>query len=99
MKHSLSRLAAGLAAMMPSLAFAETAVPQHTNVNAIVMFLVFVAMSLGITYWAAGRTKSTSDFLAAGGSISGFKNGLAITGDWASSAALMGIAALIYTTE
>lgn len=66
------------------------------NVTAITMFLIFVAISLVITYWAAMRTKSTSDFLAAGGRISGFQNGLAITGDWCSSAALMGIAALIY---
>ncbi len=98
MKKSSARMAAVLAALMPGLAFAQAAVSPPTNVNAIMMFLVFVAMSLGITYWAAGRTKSTKDFLAAGGSISGFKNGLAITGDWASSAALMGIAALIYTT-
>jgi cation/acetate symporter len=72
--------------------------PSELNVIAISMFLVFVVVSLGITAWAAMRTKNTSDFLAAGGRISGFQNGLAITGDWCSSAALMGIAALIYTT-
>ncbi len=93
----LFRFAALLPVTIPGFALAADTAPK-TNTNAIVMFLVFVALSLFITYWAAGRTKSTQDFLAAGGSISGFKNGLAITGDWASSAALMGIAALIYTT-
>jgi len=68
------------------------------NYIAIGMFLIFVVISLGITFWAARRTRSASDFLAAGGRISGFQNGLAITGDWCSSAALMGIAALIYST-
>lgn len=72
--------------------------PSKVNGKAISMFFVFVLISLGITWWAAGRTKSTSDFYTAGGNISGFQNGLAITGDWCSSAALMGIAALIYTS-
>ncbi|HMM75994.1 MAG TPA: cation acetate symporter [Gammaproteobacteria bacterium] len=67
------------------------------NVNAIGMFFVFVLTSLCITYWAAGRVKSSSDFYVAGGRIGGFRNGLAITGDWCSSAALMGIAGLVYT--
>lgn len=80
-------------------AFADAAgAMAGVNMNAIGMFFVFVIISLGITWWAAGRTKSTSDFYTAGGQISGFQNGLAITGDWCSSAALMGIAALIYST-
>jgi len=98
MSVSIFRVAVTLSTLLPGLAFAQPPVAQSSNLNAIIMFLIFVALSLAITYWAAGRTKSTQDFLAAGGSISGFKNGLAITGDWASSAALMGISALIYTT-
>lgn len=91
---------AALLSLVPLVTWAQAAAaePPKLNMTAISMFLVFVAISLGITAWAAMRTKSTSDFLAAGGRISGFQNGLAITGDWASSAALMGIAALIYST-
>ncbi|MGE0484975.1 MAG: cation acetate symporter [Gammaproteobacteria bacterium] len=74
------------------------AAPGQANGHAIAMFLVFVAFSLAITWFAARRTRSTADFYTAGGRISGFRNGLAITGDWCSSAALMGIAALIYTS-
>jgi cation/acetate symporter len=86
-------------ATLPLTALAQTPAPKRElNTIAIGMFLVFVMISLGITFWAARRTRSTSDFLAAGGRISGFQNGLAITGDWVSSAALMGIAALIYST-
>ena len=51
-------------------------VQQATNWTAIGMFVVFVGLTLGITKWAAGQTKSTSDFYTAGGGISGFKNGL-----------------------
>jgi len=67
------------------------------NSKAVAMFIGFVLVSLGITFWAAKRTKSTADFYTAGGKIGGFQNGLAICGDWCSSAALMGVAALIYS--
>lgn len=87
----------GMGASLGALAEAAGATAD-LNMNAIGMFFVFVVISLAITYWAAGRVKSTADFYTAGGQISGFQNGLAITGDWCSSAALMGIAALIYTT-
>jgi len=87
----------GMGASLGAFADAAGAL-DGVNKKAIGMFFVFVVISLGITWWAAGRTKSTSDFYTAGGQISGFQNGLAITGDWCSSAALMGIAALIYTT-
>lgn len=84
-----SALAAGalaLGLLGPDLAAAADAVGgevqrQPLNVAAIVMFLVFVAGTLGITYWAARRTKSAADFYAAGGGITGFQNGLAIAGD------------------
>jgi cation/acetate symporter len=71
---------------------------QPLNIAAIVMFLVFVAGTLGITYWAARRTKSAADFYAAGGGITGFQNGLAIAGDYMSAASFLGISALVYTS-
>ena len=67
---------------------------QATNWHAIIMFCIFVAMTMGITYWAASRTKSTSDFYTAGGGITGFQNGLAIAGDYMSAASFLGIAGL-----
>ena len=54
---------------------------QATNWHAIIMFCIFVVLSMGITYWASSRTKSTSDFYTAGGGITGMQNGLAIAGD------------------
>ncbi|MCB1907413.1 MAG: cation acetate symporter, partial [Rhodocyclaceae bacterium] len=61
------------------------------------MFFVFVMATLGITYWAASRTKSTADFYTAGGGISGFQNGLAIAGDYMSAATLLGISAMAFS--
>ncbi|TXG86211.1 MAG: cation acetate symporter, partial [Rhodocyclaceae bacterium] len=69
---------------------------QPVNVSAIAMFVVFVMSTLGITYWAASKTKSTADFYTAGGGITGFQNGLAIAGDYMSAATLLGLSSLIY---
>ncbi|HEX5362581.1 MAG TPA: cation acetate symporter, partial [Fluviicoccus sp.] len=72
-------------------------VQQATNWTAIGMFVVFVGLTLGITKWAASQTKSTSDFYTAGGGISGFKNGLAIAGDFMSAASFLGISAMVFS--
>ena len=77
-------------------AVAQTEI-QATNWHAIIMFCIFVTMTMGITYWAASRTKSTADFYTAGGGITGFQNGLAIAGDYMSAATLLGLTALVYT--
>ena len=74
------------------------ATKQPTNWHAIVMFLLFVCLTMGITYWAARRTKSASDFYTAGGGITGFQNGLAIAGDYMSAATLLGLTAMVFTS-
>ena len=68
-----------------------------TNPVAIMFFLLFVLSTLGITYWAAKRTRTTKDFYAAGRSITGFQNGLALAGDYMSAASFLGIAGLVST--
>ena len=60
------------------------------------MFLIFVVATLWITYWAAKRTRSASDYYVAGGGITGFQNGLAIAGDYMSAASFLGISGLVY---
>ncbi|MEN9848356.1 MAG: hypothetical protein RL368_1096 [Pseudomonadota bacterium] len=69
---------------------------QELNMSAILMFLLFVSGTLGITYWAAQRTKTAKDFYTAGGGITGFQNGLAIAGDYMSAASFLGISGLVY---
>jgi cation/acetate symporter len=69
---------------------------RDINVSAIIMFFIFIAGTLGITKWAASKTKSASDFYTAGGGISGFQNGMAIAGDYMSAASFLGISGMIY---
>jgi len=76
----------------------EQVTKQPVNLTAISMFLLFVAGTLGITYWAARRTKTTKDFYAAGGSITGLQNGLAIAGDYMSAASFLGITGLVFAS-
>ncbi|WP_272516795.1 cation/acetate symporter ActP [Providencia sp. PROV209] len=71
---------------------------QPVNIQAIVMFLLFVGFTLYITYWASKRTRSRSDYYTAGGKITGFQNGMAIAGDFMSAASFLGISALVYTS-
>ena len=98
---ALSTLAAmGLAFVTPASAIGaiEGGSRQAMNNEAIAMFLGFVLITLGITKWAAGRTKSASDFYAAGGGITGLQNGLAIAGDYMSAASFLGVSALVYSS-
>ncbi|WP_372526100.1 cation acetate symporter [Piscinibacter sp.] len=69
---------------------------QATNWVAIGMFGIFVLATLGITKWAAAKTKSAADFYTAGGGITGFQNGLAIAGDYMSAASFLGISGLVF---
>ncbi|WP_375739812.1 cation acetate symporter [Pseudomonas boanensis] len=93
MKRLLALLAC---APLVALAAPITAEKQPLNLHAIGMFFVFVLGTLLITWWAARRTRSTSDFYTAGGGISGFQNGLAIAGDYMSAATLLGLSSLVF---
>jgi cation/acetate symporter len=89
-----------LAAAAPALAgpAIDAAAKQPLNLHAIGMFVAFATLTLGITYWAAHRTRSAKDFYTAGGSITGLQNGLAIAGDYMSAATLLGLSSLVYAT-
>ena len=76
----------------------DAASKSSVNPTAIAMFVGFVMLTLGITYWAAKRTRSASHFYTAGGGITGLQNGLAIAGDYMSAATLLGLTAMVYTT-
>jgi cation/acetate symporter len=58
-------------------------------------FVLFIALSLVITWVAARRTKSTETFFAAGRNITATQNGLALAGDYMSAASFLGIAGLV----
>jgi cation/acetate symporter len=60
------------------------------------VFLAVLAVTLGITFWAARRIQSAADFWSAGRGITGMQNGMAIAGEFLSAAAFLGVAGLIF---
>ncbi len=63
--------------------------------TALLMFLLFVAATLVITYFSARQSKGASAYFAAGRRITGWQNGLAVAGDYMSAASFLGIAGMI----
>src|ERR687893_3174827 len=61
----------------------------------IALFLVVVAVTLGITFWASRQSRTAAQYYAGGRNFSGFQNGLAIAGDYLSAASFLGIAGSI----
>ena len=82
---------------MPQAPQAVQTMIGQANPTAIMFFVIFVLSTLGITWWAAKRTRTTKDFYAAGRSVTGFQNGLALAGDYMSAASFLGIAGLVST--
>jgi cation/acetate symporter len=66
------------------------------NGEALVIFGIVLAVTLGVTFWASKRAQGTVGFYAAGRQITGAQNGLAISGDYLSAASFLGIAGLIF---
>ena len=62
---------------------------------ALGMFLLFVLITLVITYWAARKSQSAAAFFTASRRITGWQNGVAVAGDYMSAASFLGIAGLI----
>lgn len=61
----------------------------------LVMFAIFVGITLVVTYWAAGRSRTSRGFYAADRRIGGLQNGWAIAGDYISAATFLGITGLV----
>src|SRR6187549_400489 len=75
----------------------QTAIGEPNTV-AMAFFFVFISLTLGITWWAARRTRTTEQFYAAGRTITPLQNGFALAGDYMSAASFLGIAGLVSTT-
>ncbi len=61
----------------------------------IVVFILFVVTTLGITYWAGKHSRGATAYFAAGRRISAWQNGFAVAGDFMSGASFLGIVGLI----
>ncbi len=66
-----------------------------TNIVAMAGFLLFIGLSLVITWYAARRTRDADHFYTAGRGITAMQNGLALAGDYMSAASFLGIAGLV----
>jgi cation/acetate symporter len=61
----------------------------------LILFLGFIAITLGITAWASRRSGSSASYFAANRQITAWQNGVAVAGDYMSAASFLGIAGLI----
>lgn len=85
-----------LLGLLPGLALAdEGAVAPEYRFLTFIVFGAIIALTMYVTFMAAKRVHSASDFYTAGGGISGLQNGWAIAGDYLSAASFLGIAGLI----
>jgi cation/acetate symporter len=89
------RLLIGAAALLPLPVLAQGAVAAEYKWLTFLVFGIIIALTMFVTYLAARRVKSASQFYAAGRSVSGIQNGWAIAGDYLSAASFLGIAGLI----
>jgi len=76
-------------------AFAQGAVGSDWRWLTFAVFAAIIGVTMFVTFLAAKRVKSASDFYTAGGGVSGLQNGWAIAGDYLSAASFLGIAGLI----
>lgn len=83
------------AASSAALANVPTLVSADNRGLTFGVFAVLFLLTLGITWVAARRNATASDFYTAGGGIGARMNGLAIAGDYLSAAAFLGVSGLI----
>jgi cation/acetate symporter len=100
MRRALSAAALLAASALPALAAGIEGQAEQQPINwiAIGMFIAFIFMTLGITWWASKRTRSAADFYTAGGGITGMQNGWAIAGDYMSAATLLGLSSMVFSS-
>jgi cation/acetate symporter len=88
----------GMVALLPVIstgAYAQGAVTPEYRWLTFLVFAAIITLTMYVTFVAAKRVKSASDFYTAGGGVTGLQNGWAIAGDYLSAASFLGIAGLI----
>ncbi len=92
----MNKFLAVLITLLPGLAMADggAVAPEYRPLTFMV-FGAIIALTMFVTYRAAKRVRSASDFYTANSGISGLQNGWAIAGDYLSAASFLGIAGLI----
>src|SRR6266702_4271655 len=68
---------------------------EPLNTTTVVVFGLFMILTLSITLWAMRRTRTKEDFFVAGRSVTAGQNGLALAGDFMGAATLLGVVGLV----
>ncbi len=68
---------------------------HQPSVLSVAVFGLFVALTLGMSFYFARRSRSAQGYFAAGGNIHWFVNGVAFAGDYLSAASFLGICGMI----
>src|SRR6187431_862141 len=68
---------------------------HERSLLSVVVFAVFVAITLGLSFFFARKSKSAAGYFAAGGHIPWWVNGVAFAGDYLSAASFLGICGMI----
>ncbi len=63
----------------------------------VILFVFFVGLVLGLSFYFARQARSASGYYAAGGTVHWFVNGIAFAGDYLSAASFLGICGMIAT--
>ncbi|HYL27010.1 MAG TPA: hypothetical protein VEW74_04190, partial [Candidatus Nitrosotalea sp.] len=61
----------------------------------LVMFAIFMGITLVVTGWASGQSRTSLGFYAAHRRFGGLQNGWAIAGEYVSAASFLGITGLV----
>jgi cation/acetate symporter len=88
-------LSLAIVPLLSTAAVAQAAADTSYRWITFTVFAAVIAVTMYVTYLAAKRVHSVSDFYTAGGGVTGFQNGWAIAGDYLSAASFLGIAGLI----
>jgi cation/acetate symporter len=79
----------------PQVAEALTSSLGSPTFPSVTFFFLILLVTLAITSWAALRTKTSSEYYAAGRRVSALQNGLALSGDYMSAASFLGISGMV----
>ncbi len=68
---------------------------HQTSLLAVSIFALFVAVTLGLSFYFGAKARSSQGYFAAHGQIHWFVNGIAFAGDYLSAASFLGICGMI----
>jgi cation/acetate symporter len=68
---------------------------HEASTTAVIVFAIFVAITLGLSLFLGRRARTAAGYYAAGGGVPWFVNGVAFAGDYLSAASFLGICGMI----